>query len=390
MQARWWWWLAALVVVTTAEDAPRDVTSTALEIVRQLEADPRLREAVQHQLFDQPQHQRLAVADAARRQLGGEFHSIFELTCHPGQPLGSGCAYWDWMFFGFWLVLLIVVTIVVEAMLHKLEIYTRHSSRLGRHILQKMIRELALLGFVSWFAILFANLQITAPWLKAGSAFRFLMLEFAHVMIFVMAIMFCFMIALVYRTIRNIEQTWERIEDPGQRMHEEGFDPWQPSMDALTCLRALLESNGGSQRPTGKYDDVAEASSAVTLVSSADTPASAATTAFAAASPSPPPSPPTPASPSLPPNRRSLQSSVRRLQSSRDLVLAVERAEGVRSTWTSCLRQWCRPRSNPELRRAWRAAHHFVLMYEFKRAHRCVHLGPPNRGRISSWARRSP
>ena len=88
--------------------------SAARAIASQLESNRALFEAVQHELAGGQHHD--------RRQLAGDsFHSMFELTCHPGQPLGSHCAYWDWMFFGFWLVLLIIVTIVVETAMHKLE-----------------------------------------------------------------------------------------------------------------------------------------------------------------------------------------------------------------------------------------------------------------------------
>lgn len=134
------------------------ISSAAREIASQLESNQELFAAVQHRL-----QERLPVSvvhdqdnnlhNQLRRRLGGEFHSIFELTCHPGQKLGSHCAYWDWMFFGFWLVLLVVVTILVEQAMHKLEQFTKYASKLGHHIYQKMIRELALLGFVSWFAI---------------------------------------------------------------------------------------------------------------------------------------------------------------------------------------------------------------------------------------------
>ena len=76
---------------------------------------------------------------------------------------------------------------------------------LGSNIFHKMIRELALLGLVSFTAIMFANTPTVGNGLKAGSQWRFLMLEIAHIMIFVMALFFCIMISIIYRMVKAIE-----------------------------------------------------------------------------------------------------------------------------------------------------------------------------------------
>ena len=185
----------------------------------------------------------------------------------------------------------------------------------------------------------FANIDGLGPWLKAGSAFRFLMLEFAHVMIFVMAIMFCFMIALVYSTIRSIERTWDRIEDPEQRMHEKDFDPWEPPMEALKCLEGLIADKLHQREHSGVFSWFARSNSSSTdLVANGSSSREEAVASADALSP--PPSPPADAEKARPPPR-----------------LAWD--------WLHC-----RCKRDVEMRRAWRAAHHFVLMYEFKRAHR--------------------
>ena len=221
---------------------PMHAGDEAASIASRLKSDSALRAAVEtalaSPLLDSRSVATAGSASSNHRELAG-FHSMFFLTCHPSRQDG-GCAYWDWQFFGLWLVVLVILTIVVEHAMHALEQCTKFSSRLGHHIYQKMIRELALLGFVSWFAIVLSNAPFIGEWLKVGSAYRFLMLEFAHILVFVMAIMFCLMIGLVYLTVKRIEKEWSSIEDPEQQLFQSDWDPWKAPMDVLKRLDQLL------------------------------------------------------------------------------------------------------------------------------------------------------
>ena len=98
------------------------LTPAARTIVSELRADPSLRhEVVQALLGDMElsqaelrgieQHRGRLLGGAAGSAPTGQcqtgFHSIFELTCHPadGYEIPSSCAYWDWTYFGFWLLI---------------------------------------------------------------------------------------------------------------------------------------------------------------------------------------------------------------------------------------------------------------------------------------------
>ena len=172
----------------------------ASEILQQLAADPQLFEEVTRVTGDPAWEGGRGLAESGAlveggRRLAGEgssFHSIFFLTCNPAaDPAGPAhCNYWDWQFFGFWLAVLVVVTLLIEALLFERLEEAVGGSKLAHHIYSKIVRELALMGLVSFTAIIFTNVPVTGHALKVGSEWRFLKLEIAHIMIFVMAIMF--------------------------------------------------------------------------------------------------------------------------------------------------------------------------------------------------------
>ena len=198
----------------------------ASEILQQLAADPQLREEVNSRQFagdpawegGRGLVESGALVEGGRRlaaSSGSSFHSIFFLTCNPAaEPMAAHCNYWDWQFFGFWLAVLVVVTIVIEVVLFERLEEAVHGNELAHHIYSKIVRELALMGLVSFTAIIMTNTPVIGHALKVGSEWRFLMLEIAHIMIFVMAIMFCIGIFLIYRMVRSTEHEWTRLEDP--------------------------------------------------------------------------------------------------------------------------------------------------------------------------------
>ena len=121
---------------------------------------------------------------------------------------------------------------------------------LGSNIFHKMIRELALLGLVSFTAIMFANTPTVGNGLKAGSQWRFLMLEIAHIMIFVMALFFCIMISIIYRMVKAIEREWYRIEDPHGNVYAVDYDPWAAPQEVLTTLNLALAKDSADRDAT--------------------------------------------------------------------------------------------------------------------------------------------
>ena len=230
----------------------------ASDILQQLAADPQLLEEVvrgsRHLSGDATWDGGLVLAEAqapvqdggrrlagrGRRLGGASFHSIFFLTCNPSaEPTDAHCNYWDWQMLGMWLAVLVVVTLVIEAVVFERLEEAAESSTLATHIYQKMVRELALLGLVSFTAIIMVNTVIGHA-LKEGSEWRFLMLEIAHVMIFVMAIMFCLAIFFVYLMVRSIEHEWARIEDPQSSIGKPDYDPWTTPLELLEKLNLSL------------------------------------------------------------------------------------------------------------------------------------------------------
>ena len=185
--------ILALVVLTAAEtnifpvasSAPlgTEASAAALDIVSRLEADDTLLREVTRELA--AREKPLAVASEGRR-LAGSFHSVFGVTCHPGQPGSDHCMFLEWRWYGLWLAVLVIVTVLIETVLHNIEHHIEEDGHsLLAHIYHKIIKELALLGLVSFTAIVLGNIPGIGHELKAGSTWRFIMLEIAHVMIFV-------------------------------------------------------------------------------------------------------------------------------------------------------------------------------------------------------------
>ena len=200
------------LAVTPAPPPPK-TSPAALAIVDRLEAtitDPALLSEVRNELYAREASRALITGRRLAAAPAGcppppppAYHSVFEITCHPKDSITSGCMFVDWFYFGFFLVLLIIMTIVIEMIMHKIEHTFETQDSLGHKIFNKMVRELALLGIVSFCAILIGNLPYTGRPLKSGSAWKFLMLELAHIMIFIMACVFCVVIAILYYMVRS-------------------------------------------------------------------------------------------------------------------------------------------------------------------------------------------
>ena len=255
----------------------------ASEILQQLAADPQLLEEVTRRHFagdpawegGRGLAESGALVEGGRRlaEGGGSFHSIFFLTCNPAaDPDTAHCNYWDWQFFGFWLAVLVVVTLLIEAFLFERLEEAVGGSVLAHHIYQKIVRELALMGLVSFTAIILTNVPVTGHFLKVESEWRFLMLEITHIMIFVMAIMFCLVIFFIYLMVRstehkwariedpkpepdpnpnpyqvrNIENEWNAIEDPSSSIGKPEYNPWQSPFELLERLTAHALAEGAA------------------------------------------------------------------------------------------------------------------------------------------------
>lgn len=208
-------------------------SAAVLDIISRYEADESLRADVERYLA-RGNH----VEKSEGRRLAG-FHSVFDVTCHPGES--GGCMYLEWRWYGLWLSVLVIATVVIEMVLHHLEhMVGSDGESLTNHIYHKMIKELALLGLVSFFAIIVGNTPIIGAELKAGSQWRFLMLEIAHVMVFVMALFFCLLIALIYKIVKAIEAEWYHIEDPKETIYDPDHDTWAAAAAVLGTLNEGL------------------------------------------------------------------------------------------------------------------------------------------------------
>ena len=249
-------------IKTAFDESSRTSSSSALsqggplshrasDFLQQLAADPQLLEEVTRRHFagdaawegGRGLAESGALVEHGRRLAGGgsSFHSIFFLTCNPAADPGPAhCNYWDWQFFGFWMAVLVVVTLLIEALLFERLEEAVEGKKLAQHIYQKVIRELALMGLVSFTAIMLTNIPVTGHELKRASEWRFLMLEIAHIMIFVMAIMFCLVIFFIYLMVRSIEHEWNAIEDPTSSIGKPDHDPWRASFELLERLNDAL------------------------------------------------------------------------------------------------------------------------------------------------------
>ena len=93
------------------------------------------------------------------------------------------------------------------------------------------------------------NIPVTGHELKRASEWRFLMLEIAHIMIFVMAIMFCLVIFFIYLMVRSIEHEWNAIEDPTSSFGKPDHDPWRSARARTLALALALPSPSPNPSP---------------------------------------------------------------------------------------------------------------------------------------------
>ena len=101
------------------------------------------------------------------------------------------------------LILLILITIGYEQMIEFLESHV-FSEGIANRLLQKMARELAILGFVSFTA------TVLMQFVELGD--MEVLFEYAHVLLFATAIMYVKEIALVARIVRDLKQDF-RAQD---------------------------------------------------------------------------------------------------------------------------------------------------------------------------------
>ena len=78
-----------------------------------------------------------------------------------------------------------------------------------------MLKELALLGTVSFLAILLVNVPAFRLWFDRYGGYRFLMLELAHVMVFLSAIVNTGFVMFINQFVGRIERYWEKLGADG-------------------------------------------------------------------------------------------------------------------------------------------------------------------------------
>lgn len=150
--------------IITAEAAPP--RTTAAEIVAALIADASLREEVERELAARQQPlDLLHPAENSHRRLAGAWHTIFKLTCIPGEGPGSHCMFVSWRMYGLWLFTLALLTVVIEAIIHNIEHLCGDAhDALKSRIFHKMIREYALLhGTPPPGLCIFARVVVVGP-----------------------------------------------------------------------------------------------------------------------------------------------------------------------------------------------------------------------------------
>ena len=127
---------------------------------------------------------------------------MFVLTCEPGHypgPVGHRCTYFDWSWFGLMMVALVIVTILVDWVFEIAEEAAEEGGAVAEVLYQKVIKELALLGVVSFISVLLQNIPQVKRALNLHGGYAFLMFELAHVELFAMAVLFVVMVYIVYR-----------------------------------------------------------------------------------------------------------------------------------------------------------------------------------------------
>ena len=144
--------MSTAVQLATPATTPGRPSDAVMAIVSQLQADPQLMNEVERELA--MRRAELAIVsgfESFPRRLsssgsgsvsgsgsssasgsggGCSFHSVFDLTCHPGEMPGSHCMFMDWMWFGLWLLVVVTLTVLIEAVFHHIE-HVRRSSPLA-------------------------------------------------------------------------------------------------------------------------------------------------------------------------------------------------------------------------------------------------------------------
>jgi tetratricopeptide (TPR) repeat protein len=108
------------------------------------------------------------------------------------------------------MLVLIALTILVEKILHRAQ-HAASAKPLSKILFTKILQELALLGIVSFIVVICQNVPPLKKLLLLHNGFAFLMLELAHVMIFLMAIVYSVLIKVVDGFVGRVERRWERL-----------------------------------------------------------------------------------------------------------------------------------------------------------------------------------
>ena len=164
-------------------------------------------------------------SDAASSHGSGDGHgagSLFKLTCSPFAENTEACDVMDLSLLGLMLLGLVIVTVVIELLVEHLE---ESLGGVGKVLKEKVFKECALLGIVSFAALVSIHLPISM------NHNIFLVFELAHVLMFAMALVFSTLVGFISYFLRMISNRWAAAD---QHEPDDLYRLWCRSLEKLS------------------------------------------------------------------------------------------------------------------------------------------------------------
>ena len=182
-------------------------------------------------------------SDAASSHGAG---SLFKLTCSPFAENTEACDVMDLSLLGLMLLGLVIVTVVIELLVEHLE---ESLGGVGKVLKEKVFKECALLGIVSFAALVSIHLPISM------NHNIFLVFELAHVLMFAMALVFSTLVGFISYFLRMISNRWAAAD---QHEPDDLYRLWCRSLEKLSGsasgANALFPEISDASRTTGSTD----------------------------------------------------------------------------------------------------------------------------------------
>ena len=234
-------------------------SSSVASIVRRLRVDDALRAAVAAELHgggrilaessSSGSSSSSSGSDAASSHGSGDGHgagSLFKLTCSPFAENTEACDVMDLSLLGLMLLGLVIVTVVIELLVEHLE---ESLGGVGKVLKEKVFKECALLGIVSFAALVSIHLPISM------NHNIFLVFELAHVLMFAMALVFSTLVGFISYFLRMISNRWAAAD---QHEPDDLYRLWCRSLEKLSGsasgANVLFPEISDASRTTGSTD----------------------------------------------------------------------------------------------------------------------------------------